>query len=261
MKFDFLGLKTLTVIQNALDLVNREPPGRRAASSAHQIPLDDKATYELIAPRRHRRRLPDGVQRLHRNGDEAQAVAASKTSSPPARSTGPGPLDSGMVDVFINRKHGREKVDLPAPRAGAGAQGHLRRHRLPGAGDADLAGAGRLLARPRRPAAPRHGQEEGRGHGRRSAPASSRAARRTASTSKVAGEIFDLMEKFAEYGFNKSPLRRVRPDHHPHRVAQGALPGRVHGRAAHQREGQHRQGGGAHRRGARGRATRCCRRT
>src|SRR2546423_12357356 len=48
VKFDFLGLKTLTVIQHALDLVNR---GRKPEEiiERSQIPLDDKATFELIS--------------------------------------------------------------------------------------------------------------------------------------------------------------------------------------------------------------------
>ena len=47
-----------------------------------------------------------------------------------------------MVDDFIDRKHGRKKVEYDAPVARADPQGHLRRHRLPGAGHADRAGAG-----------------------------------------------------------------------------------------------------------------------
>ena len=81
---------------------------------------------------------------------------------------------------------------------------HLRHHGVPGAGDADGAGRRRLHAGRRRPAAPRDGQEEGRGDGPAARRSSSRARRRTASREAKANEIFDTMEKFAGYGFNKS---------------------------------------------------------
>ena len=78
---------------------------------------------------------------------------------------------------------------LPASAAGADPQGDLRRHHLPGAGDPDRAGHGRLYARPGRHAAPRHGQEGQGRDGAATRRASSRArssaasARRTPSTS------------------------------------------------------------------------------
>jgi hypothetical protein len=48
----------------------------------------------------------------------------------------PGPLDSGMVDDFVDRKHGRKEGGLPGGFAGADSQGNLRRNGLPGAGHA-----------------------------------------------------------------------------------------------------------------------------
>ena len=63
--------------------------------------------------------------------------------------------------------------------------------------------AGYTLGR-RRPVAPRDGQEEGRGDGASSAPSSSTARWRAGCVEGLAAHIFDLMEKFAGYGFNKS---------------------------------------------------------
>jgi DNA polymerase-3 subunit alpha len=83
------------------------------------------------------------------------------------------------------------------------AGAHLRHHPVPGAGDADCPGAGRLHARRCRPVAPRHGQEEARGDGQ----AALRLRRRRRGAGIDAGlatKIFDLVEKFAGYGFNKS---------------------------------------------------------
>ena len=116
----------------------------------------------------------------------------------------PGPLRSGMVDDFIARKQGKTEVkyELPAARADPGR--HLRRHRLPGTGDAHRERARRLHARRGRPAAQGDGQEERRGHGEACAASSSTARRSTGINEKKAAHIFDLMEHFAGYGFNKS---------------------------------------------------------
>ena len=94
---------------------------------------------------------------------------------------------------------------LPASGLEAGADADLRRDPLPGAGHADRAGAGRLHARRRRPAAPRDGQEEAPRRWRKQRSMfvdGARRARRAAGA--LAAHIFDLMEKFAGYGFNKS---------------------------------------------------------
>ena len=64
--------------------------------------------------------------------------------------------------------------------------------------------AGRLLARRRRSAAPRDGQEEARGDGQAARQVQRRRGEGRRRRRKVATPIFDLMEKFADYGFNKS---------------------------------------------------------
>ena len=96
---------------------------------------------------------------------------------------------------------------------------------------------------------------------RSSARSSAKARRRTASPQRKADEIFDLMEKFAGYGFNKShaaayALRRL-----PDRVHEGAPPGRVHGGQHVGGDGRHRQGAAASRRRACRTGSRSCRRT
>ena len=59
---------------------------------------------------------------------------------------------------------------------------------------------------------------------------------------RIANAIFDQMEKFAGYGFNKSARRRLRADLLPDRLPQGAFPRGVHGGHAVRRHGPHRQG-------------------
>ena len=90
------------------------PPAPSSASSAHQIPLDDKATYELIS-----RGDTAGVFQMESSGFTEMVMKLKPSCFEDVIAAGalyrPGPLDSGMVDVFINRKHGREKVAYPHP--------------------------------------------------------------------------------------------------------------------------------------------------
>ena len=110
IKFDFLGLKTLTVIANAVKHVRQIKPD----FSADNLPLDDAKVYHLIASAD-----TDGVFQLESSGfkellkrlkpdrfeDIVAAVALYR----------PGPLDAGMVDDYIARKHGKKKVEYPHP--------------------------------------------------------------------------------------------------------------------------------------------------
>ncbi|PID38421.1 MAG: DNA polymerase III subunit alpha [Proteobacteria bacterium] len=110
VKFDFLGLKTLTVLSHAERLAKRDNPGFDLRS----IPMDDKATFEMIQAGN-----TTGVFQLESSGfkellkkllpdcfeDIVAAVALYR----------PGPLKGGMVDDFIERKHGRKEVDYMHP--------------------------------------------------------------------------------------------------------------------------------------------------
>ncbi|MCX5742095.1 MAG: DNA polymerase III subunit alpha, partial [Proteobacteria bacterium] len=113
VKFDFLGLKTLTVIQTALRLINEQRGARgEAPLDIDVIPKDDAGVYKMIA-----RADTTGVFQLESSGfremlkklkpdcleDIIAAVALYR----------PGPLEGGMVDDFIDRKHGRKKVEYP----------------------------------------------------------------------------------------------------------------------------------------------------
>ncbi len=115
VKFDFLGLKTLTVIHTAVRLINeqREVAGEELLDIA-LIPMDDPPVYEMIA-----RGDTTGVFQLESSGfreiltklkpdcleDIVAAVALYR----------PGPLEGGMVDDFIERKHGRKEVTYLHP--------------------------------------------------------------------------------------------------------------------------------------------------
>ena len=111
VKFDFLGLKTLTVIQDAVDLVNLHRPADDQLD-VYTLPLTDPEVYKLISSGE-----TEGVFQLESTGfqgllkklkpdvfeDIVAAVALYR----------PGPLGSGMLDTFINRKHGLEDIIYP----------------------------------------------------------------------------------------------------------------------------------------------------
>jgi len=110
LKMDFLGLKTLTVIDKALKLVERTT-GRKIDPRT-DIPDDDPETYAMLA-----RGEALGIFQLESEGmrellkkmkpdcfEDIIAILALYR---------PGPLGSGMVDSFVQRKHGREEVTYP----------------------------------------------------------------------------------------------------------------------------------------------------
>lgn len=109
LKMDFLGLKNLTMIQKAVDLVEKH---RQEKIDLDRLPLDDPKTYQLLA-----RGELGGVFQLESSGMR-QIVRDLKPSGIEDISSvlalyRPGPLDAGLIPKFINRKHGREKIDYP----------------------------------------------------------------------------------------------------------------------------------------------------
>jgi DNA polymerase-3 subunit alpha len=109
VKFDFLGLRTLTVIDRAVKIVNaRRAAAGEALLDISMLPMDDKATYDLMADARttavfqlESRGMKDLIRRLRpdRFEDIVALVALFR----------PGPLESGMVGDFIERKHSRSQ--------------------------------------------------------------------------------------------------------------------------------------------------------
>ena len=199
IKFDFLGLTTLTVIDHAVKLINRrvEQPIDIAL-----LPLDDKKTYEIIS-----KGDTAGVFQMESSGFTEMVKKLKPSVFEDIIAAGalyrPGPLDSGMVDVFINRKHGRERVTYPHPllepilKDTYGVIVYQEQvmqiaQVLAGysLGRADLLRRGMGKKKAEVMAKERGGFVEG--------------CARNQVPDKLANEIFDLMEKFAEYGFNKS---------------------------------------------------------
>lgn len=199
VKFDLLGLKTLTVIDYACGQIQKT---KNPDFSISQIPLDDQKVYQQISSG-------------HTVGI-FQAESAGMTDL--ARKLGPthfediialvalfrpGPLGSGMVDSFIERKHKRQKIDYLHPLLKPLLQetygmivyqeqvqkiaSHLACYSL---GEADLL---------RRAMGKKIPEEMKKQKDRFLAGATQQGIE-----PKLAGEIFDLMAEFAKYGFNKS---------------------------------------------------------
>ncbi|MCK4675249.1 MAG: DNA polymerase III subunit alpha, partial [Gammaproteobacteria bacterium] len=203
VKFDFLGLRTLTIIDWAVKHVNR----RRETSGEEplvieQLPLDDKAAFDLLQAANttavfqlESRGMKDLITRLQPDSfeDIVALVALFR----------PGPLQSGMVDDFINRKHGRAEVDyfhpdlehVLTPTYGVILYQEQVMQIAQVLANYTLGGADMLRrAMGKKKAEVMAEQRELFMQG---------AVARDVDA-KLATHIFDLMEKFAGYGFNKS---------------------------------------------------------
>ncbi|MBN2140425.1 MAG: DNA polymerase III subunit alpha [Desulfovibrionaceae bacterium] len=199
IKFDFLGLRTMTVIQDCLEIIaaqGKKPP------DLDSMGLTDRKTYELFS-----RGDTDGVFQVESSGmrrylrmlrpncfEDLIAMLALYR---------PGPLGSGMVDEFIKRKHGEIKVSYPHPslertlKATYGVIVYQEQVMRTAQVVANYSlGEGDILRRAmgKKNAADMAKQRQRFLEG----------ARQGGIPDRTANEIFDLMEKFAEYGFNKS---------------------------------------------------------
>jgi DNA polymerase-3 subunit alpha len=205
VKFDFLGLRTLTIIDWAVRTINVERQRRgRAVLQLGALPTDDAATYALLKACRttavfqlESRGMKDLIRRLQpdRFEDIIALVALFR----------PGPLQSGMVDDFIARKHGRSDAPIDylhpdlksvlAPTYGVilyQEQVMQIAQVLAGytLGGADLLRRAMGKKKPEEMAKQRDIFVDG--------------AKARGVPEAQAAHIFDLMEKFAGYGFNKS---------------------------------------------------------
>lgn len=199
LKFDFLGLKTLTVLSTALAIIKES---RNIDIDLNLLPLDDAKTYDLLCAGN-----TTGVFQLESTGiteivvrlkpscfDDLVAILALYR---------PGPLDAGMVDHYIDRKHGREPISyLHAlmEKSLSDTYGvivyqeqimQLARE-LAGysLGEADLLRRAMGKKNPEEMAAQRNRFVKG--------------AVEKGIPQKLADEIFQQMETFARYGFNRS---------------------------------------------------------
>ena len=208
VKFDFLGLRTLTIIDWALKTVDKvRGVNGQEPLNIDAIPLDDGKTFEMLKRAEttavfqlESRGMKELIKRLLPDSlDDMIALVALFR---------PGPLQSGMVDDFINRKHGRAEVSYPHP----DYQHELLKPVLSptygiilyqeqvmqiaqvmagySLGQADMLRRAMGKKKPEEMAKQRAGFMEG--------------CADNGIDKDLAGNIFDLVEKFAGYGFNKS---------------------------------------------------------
>lgn len=208
VKFDFLGLRTLTIIDWALEMVDKvRSVNGQESLNIDSIPLDDAPTFEMLKRAEttavfqlESRGMKELIKRLLPDSlDDMIALVALFR---------PGPLQSGMVDDFINRKHGRAEVSYPHP----DYQHELLKPVLAptygiilyqeqvmqiaqvmagySLGQADMLRRAMGKKKPEEMAKQRDGFMEG--------------CAANGIDKDLAGNIFDLVEKFAGYGFNKS---------------------------------------------------------
>ncbi|KPK62529.1 MAG: hypothetical protein AMK73_05985, partial [Planctomycetes bacterium SM23_32] len=113
LKMDFLGLRTLTIIDRALQVIRdsgRQPPDLDVA----KLDTDDPKTYELIASGYTRGVFQLGSAGMRRLLKRLQPSCIEDLIAAVALYR-PGPLQSGMVDAFVSRRHGLEPIVYPHP--------------------------------------------------------------------------------------------------------------------------------------------------
>jgi len=111
LKMDFLGLETLTIIQDALDLIKART---NIDVDINNIALDDKPTFDMLS-----KGETDAVFQLESSGMKKYIKRLKPTVFEDLGAMvalyRPGPLGAGMVDKFIDRKHGRQKIEYAHP--------------------------------------------------------------------------------------------------------------------------------------------------
>ncbi len=199
IKFDFLGLKTLTLLHDCLDLVRES---RGTAPDLETLPLDDPDAYGLVGSGN-----TTGIFQLESTGIRAMSVRIKPDCFEDLVAIlalyRPGPLDSGMAEEYIKRKSGTEKTSYLHPALGPILKDTygvivyqeqvmqiaqtMADYSL---GDADILRRAMGKKDPEEMASQRRRFIEG--------------ARANGVRDDHATAIFDQMETFARYGFNKS---------------------------------------------------------
>ncbi len=199
VKFDFLGLKTLTVIDNAVRLIHE---GGKADFDLNLVGDDDPKTYELLQAGE-----TTGVFQLESSGMKELLVKLKPSCFEDIIAVcalyRPGPLGSGMVDDFILRKHGKKAITYDFPQLepilndtyGVIVYQEQVMQIAQVLGNYTLGGADLL----RRAMGKKKAEEMERQKG-----IFLEGAKANNLDQKKAAAVFDLMAMFAEYGFNKS---------------------------------------------------------
>jgi DNA polymerase-3 subunit alpha len=199
LKMDFLGLTTLTILDDTLKLLKQ----KGTILNLEDVPLDDPETYEKV----FHRGLTSGVFQFESSGmrDVLRRYQPNSIEDLTALNAlyRPGPIQGGMIDDFIERKHGRRKIEYDLPELKEVLQETLgvfvyqeqvmqTANKIAGysLGDADLLRRAMGKKKAEEMAAQRERFVQG--------------ATKNGFPAKKIEKIFDLMAQFAGYGFNKS---------------------------------------------------------
>jgi len=199
VKFDFLGLRNLTIIADALNIIKAQG---KTPPDIDKLDLADPATYSLLASgdtsavfQLESSGMKDLIIRLKpENFAEVTALVALYR---------PGPMGSGMVDDYVERKHGRRKVEYPIPELEPilkptygvilyQEQVMKIASRLADYSMAEADGLRKAMGKKIISVMAEHRDRFVKGAVKNNIP------------EKTANQIFDLMETFGGYGFNKS---------------------------------------------------------
>jgi DNA polymerase-3 subunit alpha len=200
LKMDFLGLTTLTILDDTLKLIAQT---RNQNLTLNDIPLEDNQTYESV----FHKGLTSGVFQFESHGmrDVLRRYQPNSIDDLTALNAlyRPGPIQGGMIDHFIDRKHGRKSIEYELPELKEILEGTWGvivyqeqvmqiANRLAGysLGEADLLRRAMGKKKPEEMAKQRERFVEG-------------AVQRGYPPKKIE-KIFDLLAKFAEYGFPKA---------------------------------------------------------
>ena len=199
LKMDFLALTTLTVLDDAIRLIKET---ENTELVLDQLPMDDAKTYEIFA-----KGLANGIFQFESSGmkDILRRFKPEKLEDLTALNAlyRPGPIGGGMIDDFIKRKHGEKRVTYDLPELKEILQETLGvivyqeqvqqiANKLAGysLGEGDILRRAMGKKKPEEMAAQREKFISG--------------AKAKGFDEKKVAKIFDLMEQFAGYGFNKS---------------------------------------------------------
>ncbi len=200
LKMDFLGLRNLTILSKAVDLIE-QTTGQRI--DPYKFPLDDAETFALLC-----RGETKGIFQLESGGirDLLQKMKPDHFRDIIATNAlyRPGPLEGGMVDDYIQVKHGRKQADYPHPvmkevleeTHGVMVYQEQVMRILNRLGGIELANAYtciKAISKKKLPMIAKYREEFIAG--RRSPRARTKAR---------PSELFGMIEKFAGYGFNKT---------------------------------------------------------
>jgi DNA polymerase-3 subunit alpha len=201
LKVDFLGLRTLTIIETASEFIRRLPGQEKF--DIYSIPMDDKKTFDLLCEGR-----TTGVFQLESEGMKKLVKGLKPTVfsdiSALVALYRPGPIESGMLETFVERKHGRKKITYD--------------HRLLEPILKDTYGTMVYqeqvmeIAKSMAKFTPSEADDFRKAMGKKKLDVMEKLRTKFIDQSKqhydvapkLSGKIFDDMAKFAGYGFNKS---------------------------------------------------------